>query len=85
MGDPRHPAKLVIRIEGGLVQWIGCDKDLNIRVFVADYDDDGSGEGDQTHGGGHDCRGRWRFLSEWTPVVDSMDVRAILNKERREV
>lgn len=85
MSDPKHPAKLVIYVEGGLVRDVFLDKDAPVRVFIADYDDEASGDtADKSHGFGRDAQGNGRFLREIEPTRDTMVVRSVINKKGRE-
>lgn len=83
MSDPKHPAKLVVVIEGGLVRDVFVDKPYGqVRVFIADYDDEAIGdEADKGHGFGRDKSGNGRFLREVIPLTDTMEVRRIINKK----
>lgn len=74
MGDPRHPTKVIVVVEKGMVTKILQDKDTDIRFFIADYDtlNDASG---------FDKYGRPRSFEEEPSFIDTMEIRAIVNKK----
>ena len=78
MSDPKHPLKVVITIEKGMLTGIWLDKkpQQNITFLVADYDV--QDEEDE------DFFGTPRHVAEETAWVDSPKVRQILNKKRKE-
>jgi hypothetical protein len=77
--DPRHPLKVVITVEGGMVTgiWLNRVPKEEIAFLIADYD---VNDGDV----GVDTAGDRRALAEETAWVDTVKVRQILNKSRRQ-
>jgi hypothetical protein len=75
MSDPKHPAKIVIVVRGGLVDAIFTDKKIEAKFFIADYDDITD---DPLM---VDSAGQIRNLTTDTAMFDTAAVRNIINKK----
>lgn len=40
--DAPKTIRLVVKLEGGLIQWVGTDSELPIEVAIIDYDTEGA-------------------------------------------
>lgn len=72
--NPKHPPKVVVVVSGGLVSAVYMDKDVDVRVYIADYDN----KADESS---VDMHGEVRSLEEAVVWVDTMEIRKILNKK----
>jgi hypothetical protein len=77
VSDPKHPAKVVIVIRGGLVDAIFTDKKIDARFFIADYDAQEDGDDYRMV----DHNDQIRSLVEDTAMLDTAAVRNIINKK----
>lgn len=79
MSDPKHPAKILIVVKGGLVETVFTDRKVDARIIIADYD---ARQDDENYSGfGKDHKGSYRALLELDAIVDTAAVRNILNKK----
>lgn len=78
MSDPKHPAKVVIVVRGGMVDAIFTDKIIHAKFFIADYDNIDSTE--CMDFGPVDHNGKIRSLVEDAAMLDTAAVRNIINK-----